>query len=101
MAGSLSALTQLGLRPPRVRLPLLDRHLPRLVLAALGPIVQSFKPDHGIGHMDFYAVHAGGPRIFDAVQAALGLDLHGLATSRRVFSEVEGAGPAQGALPRV
>jgi predicted naringenin-chalcone synthase len=67
---------------------ILDRRLPRLVRAALGPIVQSFEADHGIGHVDFYAVHAGGPRIFDAVQAALGLDPEALATSRRVFSEV-------------
>ena len=37
---------------------------------------------------DFLAVHGGGPRIFDAVEAALELAPEDLSLSRRVFREV-------------
>jgi predicted naringenin-chalcone synthase len=66
----------------------LDRRLPRLVEASLGGAVADFRANHRIEDLDFYAVHAGGPRIFDAVQAALRLEDDALAVSRRVFKEV-------------
>jgi predicted naringenin-chalcone synthase len=66
----------------------LDRRLPRLVEASLGGVVADFRASHRIDALDFYAVHAGGPRIFDAVQSALRLDEGALAVSRRVFRDV-------------
>jgi alkylresorcinol/alkylpyrone synthase len=66
----------------------LDRRLPRLVEASLAGAVADFRAGRRIEALDFYAVHAGGPRIFDAVQSALRLDDEALAVSRRVFSEV-------------
>jgi predicted naringenin-chalcone synthase len=66
----------------------LDRRVPRLVEASLASAVADFRAVHRIDTFDFYAVHAGGPRIFDAVQSALRLDEEALAVSRRVFREV-------------
>jgi alkylresorcinol/alkylpyrone synthase len=66
----------------------LDRRLPRLVEAALPGAVADFRAGRRIEALDFYAVHAGGPRIFDAVQSALRLDDKALAVSRQVFREV-------------
>ena len=42
----------------------------------------------GLREPDFYAVHAAGPRIFDTIQSALGLDAGALDVSRQVFAEV-------------
>ena len=66
----------------------LDRRLPRLVEASLAGAVADFRASHWIDTFDFYAVHAGGPRIFDAVQSALRLDDGALAVSRQVFRDV-------------
>ena len=66
----------------------LDRRLPQLIERNLGPVVAGFRDSQGIEQVDFYAVHAGGPRVFDAVDAALGLPAHALTLSRRVFREV-------------
>jgi alkylresorcinol/alkylpyrone synthase len=66
----------------------LDRRLPRLIETDLGAAVADFKARRGLERVDFYAVHAGGPRVFDAVDAALGLQPRDLALSRRVFREV-------------
>jgi predicted naringenin-chalcone synthase len=66
----------------------LDRRLPRLVEASLPGVVSDFRASRRIESPDFYAIHAGGPRIFDAVQSALRLDDESLAVSRRVFKEV-------------
>ncbi|MBJ7597931.1 MAG: type III polyketide synthase [Candidatus Nephthysia bennettiae] len=66
----------------------LDRRVPRLVEASLAGAVADFRARHRIDSLDFYAVHAGGPRIFDAVQSALRLGDDALAVSRRVFREV-------------
>lgn len=66
----------------------LDRKLPRLIAAALAPIVEAFKDRYRMPRPDFYAVHAGGPRIFDAVDQALDLAPACLASSRSVFSSV-------------
>jgi alkylresorcinol/alkylpyrone synthase len=63
----------------------LDRRLPRVVAATLGDAVGAFTARTGISAIDFAAVHAGGPRIMDAVQDALGLEATKLAASRRVF----------------
>ncbi len=64
--------------------PVLDRHLPGRLEAALTELVTTF----GGQEMSFYAVHAGGPRIFDAVERALSLPPFGLAASRASFREV-------------
>jgi alkylresorcinol/alkylpyrone synthase len=66
----------------------LDRRLPQLIEADLGPIVGDFRHRHGVPEPQFYAVHAGGPRIFDAVESALALDPGDLAVSRSVFRKV-------------
>ena len=60
--------------------PVLDRRLARLIEARLGEAVRSFAPGPA-----FLAVHAAGPRIFDAVEAALGLDRGALQVSRETF----------------
>jgi predicted naringenin-chalcone synthase len=62
--------------------PVLDRRLSRLIEQKLGTALTGF----GEGSFDFMAVHAGGPRIFDAVETGLGLDAEALSTSRAVFS---------------
>lgn len=66
----------------------LDRRLPQLIKRSLSDVVMDFRARQGIEHVDFYAVHAGGPRVLDAVDAALGLRSEELALSRRVFREV-------------
>jgi alkylresorcinol/alkylpyrone synthase len=66
----------------------LDRRLPRLIEGSLAGVVADFADRQGIAAPSFYAVHAGGPRVFDAVEAALGLATGDLALSRRVFREV-------------
>jgi alkylresorcinol/alkylpyrone synthase len=66
----------------------LDRRLPRLIEGCLAPVVDGFKARSAVEHADFYAVHAGGPRVFDAVESALGLRPDALALSRQVFRDV-------------
>lgn len=66
----------------------LHRGLPGLIAGRLGEVVADFRARAGIASVDFYAVHAGGPRVFDAVQSALGLAPDELALSRRLFREV-------------
>jgi alkylresorcinol/alkylpyrone synthase len=67
----------------------LDRRLPRLVESDLAAVVADFEVRQEITKRpDFLAVHAGGPRIFDAVEAALGLAPEDLSLSRRLFREV-------------
>ncbi len=66
----------------------LDRRLPRLIEHRLGEVVDDFRHRHEVGPLDFFAVHAGGPRIFDAVAAALDLPSDALEVSRRVFRQV-------------
>jgi len=66
----------------------LDRRLPQLIERNLGEVVEDFRARRGIDQVGFYAVHAGGPRVFDAVEASLGLRPQELALSRRVFREV-------------
>ena len=61
--------------------PVLDRRLPGLIERALPAALAEF----GCGPGDFQAVHAGGPRIFDAVERALRLPPGALKVSREVF----------------
>ena len=61
----------------------LDRRLPRVLREVLTPLVGGF-----MDAPDFYAVHAAGPRIFNAVESALSLPAAALAQSRQVFAEV-------------
>jgi alkylresorcinol/alkylpyrone synthase len=66
----------------------LDRRLPRLIQSELAAIVAAFTARQGMEPPRFYAVHAGGPRVFDAVESALGLGAGELEPSRRAFREV-------------
>ncbi len=61
--------------------PVLDRRLPRLIERELGRALAGF----GELPVDFLAVHAGGPRIFDAVESGLGLGSGALVESRSAF----------------
>lgn len=65
----------------------LDRRLPRLIERSLAQVVSDFTGRQGMDRPGFYAVHAGGPRVFDAVEAALRLRPEELEPSRRVFRE--------------
>ena len=60
----------------------LDPGISRLLEGGLHEVVESFWPG---GAPSFWAIHAGGLRIFDAVDAALGLDGRALQPSRDVF----------------
>jgi predicted naringenin-chalcone synthase len=60
----------------------LDPGLARLLGGRLQEVVEGFWPG---GAPAFWAVHAGGQRIFDAVDSALGLDERALQPSRDVF----------------
>jgi predicted naringenin-chalcone synthase len=66
----------------------LDRRLPQLIETDLGEIVADFRRRHGVPQPDFHVVHAGGPRIFDAVESALDLPPDQLEASRTSFREV-------------
>ena len=63
--------------------PILSRHLPAVLGRGIAKTVSEFCDSP----VDFYAVHAGGPRIFEAVERALGLGPDSLSESRRVFRE--------------
>ena len=62
--------------------PVLDRRLPRLIEHELAGALAGFAE----GNFDFLAVHAGGPRIFDAVETGLGLIPGSLVPSRTAFT---------------
>ncbi|MGH7609658.1 MAG: type III polyketide synthase [Candidatus Dormibacteria bacterium] len=64
--------------------PVLDRGLPQALEGELGGAVADFLG--GGAKVDFYAIHAGGPRIFAAAEAALQLPATALELSRRVFA---------------
>lgn len=63
----------------------LGTRLPRLLESCLAPVVWGFWPS---GEPVYYAVHAGGPRVFDAVERALGLGPDALAPCRNLFQRV-------------
>src|SRR2546421_335859 len=47
----------------------LGRRLARLIEGSLAGVVADFTDGQGVGRPGFYVVHAGGPRVFDAVEA--------------------------------
>ena len=53
----------------------LDRRVPR-TMAPLAPVLRELATDHGwdIGKLDFYIIHAGGPRILDDLSKFLDID---------------------------
>jgi predicted naringenin-chalcone synthase len=65
----------------------LDRRLPRVLANGLRAVVDEFLAPAGLGDLDFVAAHAGGPRIFEAVESALQLSPEALDVSRHVFAE--------------
>lgn len=67
---------------------ILSRELPDVVEAQLRGAVDTFLGQAGlcVADIDAVAAHPGGPRIVDAIEAALELDPTALATSRAVFA---------------
>jgi predicted naringenin-chalcone synthase len=66
----------------------LDRRLPRIIGRSIGDVTGRFMERVGMERVEFLAAHGGGPRVLDAVQAALGLDDGLLAPSRQTYLEV-------------
>jgi alkylresorcinol/alkylpyrone synthase len=66
----------------------LDRRLPRIIGRTIGEVARRFLERVGMERVEFLAAHGGGPRVLDAVQAALNLDDALLAPSRRTYSEI-------------
>ncbi|MDQ6712787.1 MAG: type III polyketide synthase [Candidatus Dormibacteraeota bacterium] len=66
----------------------LSRDLPAVVEARLEEAVEAFLAPSGLrqSDMDIIAAHPGGPRIFEAVERALGLKADALRISRAVFA---------------
>jgi alkylresorcinol/alkylpyrone synthase len=67
----------------------LDRHVPDVLAAHVGPAVDDLLARNRLGRGDVaaWAVHPGGPRILDVVADRLGLADDDLAASRRVLAE--------------
>jgi alkylresorcinol/alkylpyrone synthase len=74
----------------------LSRRLPEVVEARLRAAVESFLAAAGtsMAQVDVVAAHPGGPRIFDAIESALGLSARALDTSRQVFEAYGNASSA-------
>jgi len=91
------AARQLGfeLRDGGLRV-VLSRHLPVVIEARLGPAVDAFLAQNGLrrSDIDILAAHPGGPRIFEAIEAALALEPDALAVSRAVFAQYGNASSA-------
>jgi alkylresorcinol/alkylpyrone synthase len=66
----------------------LDRRLPRIIGRSIGEVARGFMLRVGMERVEFLAAHGGGPRVLDAVQAALKLDDALLAPSRQTYLEV-------------
>jgi len=66
----------------------LDRRLPRLIGRTIADVALRFMDTAALEAIDFLAAHGGGPRVLDAVQAALGLPEPVLAASRKTYAEV-------------
>jgi alkylresorcinol/alkylpyrone synthase len=66
----------------------LDRRLPRIIGRSIGEVAGRFMAVVGMERVEFLAAHGGGPRVLDAVQAALGLEDALLAPSRQTYTEV-------------
>jgi predicted naringenin-chalcone synthase len=67
----------------------LDRHVPDVLAAHVGPAVDDLLARNQLGRGDVaaWAVHPGGPRILDVVAGRLGLADDDLAASRHVLAE--------------
>jgi alkylresorcinol/alkylpyrone synthase len=67
----------------------LDRHVPDVLAAHVGPAVDDLLARNQLGRGDVaaWAVHPGGPRILDVVTDRLGLADDDLAASRHVLAE--------------
>lgn len=66
----------------------LDRRLPRIIGRSIGEVARRFLDRVGMERVEFLAAHGGGPRVLDAVQAALSLDDSLLAPSRQTYAEI-------------
>jgi alkylresorcinol/alkylpyrone synthase len=66
----------------------LDRRLPRIIGRSIGAVARRFMERVGMERVEFLAAHGGGPRVLDAVQAALELDDALLAASRQTYAEI-------------
>jgi predicted naringenin-chalcone synthase len=66
----------------------LSARVPELIAEHLRPWLESWLDGHGrsLGEVGSWAVHPGGPRILEAVEAGLVLDPQALAASREVLS---------------
>jgi len=67
----------------------LSHRVPEVLAGHVAPLVDRLLARHGLarGDVDGWAVHPGGPRILDVVQAGLGLSDADLAASRAVLAE--------------
>ncbi len=66
----------------------LDRRVPT-TMEPLAPVLRELANDHGwdIGDLDFYIIHAGGPRILDDLGKFLDVDYHMFRHSRETLTE--------------
>jgi alkylresorcinol/alkylpyrone synthase len=62
-----------------------SRDIPRLVAAALGPVVGDFLARHGfaLGDINRFVCHPGGPKVIDAYESLFGDGFPGAAEARR------------------
>ncbi len=67
----------------------LDPQVPSLIEQHLRPWLESWLSQHslGIGEIDTWAIHPGGPRIVQATGQALGLDSESLVHSQAILNE--------------
>jgi 1,3,6,8-tetrahydroxynaphthalene synthase len=66
----------------------LDRRVPG-TMEPLAPVLRALATSHGwdIGNLDFYIIHAGGPRILDDLSKFLDVDYHAFRHSRATLTE--------------
>jgi 1,3,6,8-tetrahydroxynaphthalene synthase len=66
----------------------LDRRVPG-TMEPLAPVLRDLAGKHGwdAGNLDFYVIHAGGPRILDDLAKFLGVDQHAFRHSRATLTE--------------
>lgn len=67
----------------------LSKQIPKLIAGNLGPWMAEWLGGYGltVAGVPSWAVHPGGPKIVDAVEAALSLHLEATSASRRVFAD--------------
>jgi alkylresorcinol/alkylpyrone synthase len=68
----------------------LDAQVPALVETYVGGDVDAFLADHGLGRDDveWYVAHPGGPKVLEALQAALGVDRDALGVTWDSLREI-------------